>query len=118
MAKILVVDDEAICGFFLGSSLEQEGHVVKTVTSAHQAIETASQFNPEILISDWMLKNTIDGVGLARVMLNGNPNLKVIFITGMDSDSLRKRAADLTYVGVIEKPLDLDEILKIVEKIK
>lgn len=111
MEKVLVVDDEHICSFFLGRALEQEGYQVKTATRGDQAVQMGEEFLPDILISDWMLKDVYSGLDVARFFHERNPEVRIIFITGMASDALRESAEDLPIHEVLEKPVDIDDLL-------
>lgn len=111
MTKVLVIDDEAVCALFLGNSLSQEGFDVRIATRADEALEIANSFHPDVLITDWMLKDAKDGIEVARQLRAGNLALRIIFITGMAQEMLRQQAAGLTYQAIVVKPIDVDEIL-------
>ena len=114
MQKVLVVDDEHICSYFLGRSLEQEGFEVKTATRGDEAVEIAQDFKPDVLVSDWMLRDVYSGLDVARLMHRDNPNLKIIFITGMAADALLERADGVPIIEVMEKPVDIDDLLRVI----
>lgn len=113
--KVLVVDDELLCSYFLCLSLEEEGYESRSAASASEAIEIGTEFKPNILITDWMLKDGQDGIDIARALFGLNPDLKIIFITGMASDAIEERVNDIKYLAIIEKPVDLKQIMKILK---
>lgn len=113
MKKILVVDDEAISALFLGSALEEEGFEVRVVTRAEEALIADTEFHPDFLITDWMLKDAKDGVQVATTLLSRNPNLKVIFVTGMAQEMLKTQAANIHYQAIIVKPVDIDAVVQL-----
>lgn len=115
MKKVLVIDDESVCAIFLGSSLTQEGFDVKIATRADEAIGIASSFKPDVLITDWMLKDAKDGIDVARLLRRDNSDLQVIFITGMAQEMLKQQAADLPYQAIVIKPIDVDEIVTLLK---
>ena len=115
MKKVLVIDDESVSAVFLGSSLTQEGFDVRIATRADEALSIASVFHPDVLITDWMLKDAKDGTDVARLLRNENSNLEVIFITGMAQEMLKKQAADLPYQAIVIKPIDVEEILNLLK---
>ena len=57
MAKILVIDDEPIPCRMLHHFLTGEGHEVRTALDADEAVQVAHDFRPDLLISDWLLKD-------------------------------------------------------------
>ena len=116
MEKILVVDDEHICSYFLGRALEQEGFEVKTATRGDEAVEIARAFRPDILITDWMLRDVYNGLEVAKLVHELNADLKIIFITGMAAEALRENAEGVPIIEIMEKPVDIEDLLRVVRK--
>lgn len=114
--KILVVDDEETCLFFLSSCLEEEGYEVRGASDGHEAISTTADFRPDILITDWMLKDGKDGVEVAEELLGSYPEMKVIFITGMSAEAIKSPIKSLTYCAVLEKPIEIEHILRVINQ--
>ena len=117
MPKILIVDDEAVCTLFLSMALSEEGFDVKMATSADEAIQVGKEFKPNLLITDWMLKDSKDGMQVTRHLTDAIPDLRVIFITGMARDIIRSKLGDTKCDGIIIKPVDLDEMLGLVRQL-
>jgi two-component system, OmpR family, response regulator len=115
MARILVVDDEPVCTYFLSCALGDEGHEVRTSLRGDEAIAIGREFRPDILISDWMLKDQYDGLDVGRALTEDNPDLKVIFITGLAEETLRDKANGFSFLKILEKPVDLDEMITLVK---
>lgn len=112
--KILLVDDEPSCTFFLGTFLQEEGYDVQTSGTGIGAIEIGKSFNPDILVTDWMLKDEKNGLDVAEELLKLNPNLGIIFITGMAADALEGKLGNIPTYKILEKPLDLDQIAQFI----
>lgn len=117
MAKILVVDDDANCGTFLGRFLTAEGHDARVCTSAQEAIEMARPFQPSVLISDWILKNGVDGVAMAKVLREMLPGIHCLFVTGLPKESLVAEWDELSASDIFEKPIDIDGLLRAVDEL-
>lgn len=115
--KILVVDDEDLCTFYLQSAFAEMGYVVKSANSGTKAIELGAEFQPDILVTDWVLRDVYDGVDVARALKEKLPKLKIIFITGLGSSDLAAQAHDVPHLAILQKPLDLDEIAGSIESI-
>lgn len=114
--RILVVDDEAVCTFFLDAALSEAGYSVRSTTRADVALDLARTFSPEVLITDWMLKDNLDGVDLAKILRSENPSIKIIFITGMSAKLLAEQASEVTDAVILEKPLDLGLVTETIEE--
>ena len=114
MARILVVDDDRNCAAFLRLFLTDEGHEVRSAVSGKDAMQAAGVMAPDLLITDWLLKDGTDGLGLARSLRKERPELSIIFITGMPERELQSEVNKLGQAHIFEKPLDLDRLLPMV----
>lgn len=114
MARILLVDDDPNCGAFLKLFLQEEGHNVRAAVSSQDAFGVAVGFEPELLISDWLLKDGFDGHALARGLRLRWPELQVIFMSGVRSADVQGEIADIPHARVIEKPIDLVRLLPMI----
>lgn len=113
MKKVLVVDDEPMCARFLSAALTAEGFEVKSSTRADEAIAVGTAFRPDFLITDWMLKDSKDGIEVARSLAQVLPTVQVIFITGMAEELLKKQTEGLPCRAIVVKPLDLDHVVSL-----
>ena len=111
------MDDDRNCAAFLRLFLSDEGHEVRSAVSGKDAMQSAQAFNPDLLITDWLLKDGTDGLALARTLLQERGDMRVIFITGMPERELRDKTHDVGGAHIFEKPLDLDRLLPLVNSI-
>ena len=114
MARILVVDDDRNCAAFLRLFLTDEGHEVRSAVTGKDALHAAATLAPDLLITDWLLKDGTDGLSLARTLRQDRHNLHVILITGMPERELRDKVHGMACTHIFEKPLDLDRLLPLV----
>jgi DNA-binding NtrC family response regulator len=110
MPKVLIVDDEPQYGAYLRDWLSREGHEVKAVTTAEDAIDFGAHWRPSVLVADWMLSSPLDGLQVSEAVRAVNPNLRTILITGYPSRELRARAEQANVFSFIEKPFSLTEV--------
>jgi DNA-binding response OmpR family regulator len=110
MAKILVVDDEAIPCRMLQHFLTSEGHEVRTALDADEAVAVAHEFRPDLLIADWLLKEKT-GLDVALAIRNEVPQARVIFTTGLPASVVAEKAREASNVSVLEKPFDLESLV-------
>jgi DNA-binding response OmpR family regulator len=87
-AKILVVDDDRTVAETLAALLRLHGFEVKFAFSGKSAIQVASTFEPQALITDVMMPG-LNGVETASQIRALFPKCKVLLISG------RSAAADL-----------------------
>ena len=115
MARVLIVDDEVDSGEFLGLALRRQGHDVRAATSVSEAHTMGVEFRPDVLIVDWMLASSVDGIQVAQVLRAGLPRLQVILITGCPSEALESKAAAAEIHTVLAKPFDLTELAGVLD---
>jgi DNA-binding response OmpR family regulator len=111
----MVVDDEAMYCARLSYSLSQQGHDVRTATSGREAIAVAGRFRPDVLITDWMLRNHYHGVDVSRRLRVVNPELKTIVITGYPTGDVQAEAGEIRCV--LAKPFTMDEISGVLQNV-
>ncbi len=113
LSKVLIVEDEVHCLRLLELTLGSEGFETATASHGEEALEKGKSFAPHVLISDWRLKDAIDGIEVAKLLTKDNPELKVIMFSGSPSDELQAHAdaEDLKIFMALEKPLGLDDVI-------
>ena len=116
MARVLIAEDEAELAATLADVLRGAGHDVCTCSNGEDALATARDFQPDLLISDWMLGSWVDGVALIERVRGDAPGLSVILMTGYASARLRTWA-QTGVDGLLEKPFSLSEFRALVERV-
>jgi DNA-binding NtrC family response regulator len=115
-AKILVIDDEPDIVELTRLNLESEGFDVATAetgTEALKSIKEGEQY--EILLTDLRLPD-IDGIELVQRLKEIAPDSEIIVVTGYGST---EKAIEATKAGAfyfLEKPVEFDELLILIEK--
>lgn len=116
MLKLIIVDDEkntreSLKQYIQWSELGID--VVETAKNGHQALELAKQMRPDILLTDVRMPK-MDGIELATNISKLYPECKIIFLSGFSDKEYLKAALNLKAVSYIEKPINEEEIKKIV----
>ncbi len=110
MARVLVVDDEPSYRKYLEQYLIREGHEVRATGTSSEAIRIATEFEPEVLLADWMLKDRLHGLDIGLALRAADANLPIVLMTGYASTELREQASAAGVFRFLEKPLGLEEI--------
>jgi len=105
--RALVVDDEAALADLVAGWLEDLGMDTRVAHDPDQALRLAEDFKPELLVSDANLGAEIDGLELARRLVELEPSLLVIFMTGF---SERVKALQAAGVATLAKPFSRDDL--------
>jgi CheY-like chemotaxis protein len=114
---ILLVDDQRDIVRFLHSSLQTLGHELDIIDapSGEEALLEASRKKVDLLVADYRLPG-ISGVELMRKIKARNPELKVIFITGMTERKARDEMLNAGAVAMFDKPIPMADFLDAVER--
>lgn len=110
MSTVLVVDDVKDFCEELASGLSRDGHDVSTAASGREAIQLGSTIRPDVLVTDWMLKDHIHGLDVAEVIRIVYPSVQTVLISGFASGDLRADARGAEVFDFLEKPFPLNEI--------
>lgn len=115
--RLLLVDDEPDVLSTLGEILQEYGYAVVSTWAGEEAIEIATLFEPNVVVTDFRLPG-IDGVTTVHRMREHKPNLRAILVSGHISGSTRKRAVQEQIDGILEKPLSVPELLRRIRQIE
>src|ERR1700683_5021567 len=113
--KILVADDEPIIADTLATILNQGGFESRAVYSGEQALEVASTFLPDMLVTDVIMAN-LDGIETAIQMRSLFPQIKVLLFSGESTSAdLLLRANSRGYeFEILAKPVyPVDLLMKL-----
>jgi len=106
MAKVLVVDDEAIITLQLEERLTRIGYkVVGMAASGEDAITKARALKPDIVLMDIVMPGAINGIAAAKV-IHEELDIPVIFITSYADDKIIEEAKRVHPYGYIVKPFN------------
>lgn len=117
LQKILVVDDEPDVCEVLKESLQSSGYFCRSETSPARALGKLKRDGFQLLISDIRMAD-IDGLQLLKRMLEIDPDLDAIMMTGHTdiysySDIIAAGASDF-----ITKPFEQSELIAKVERVR
>jgi two-component system phosphate regulon response regulator PhoB len=106
--RILILDDDESVRHMLQATLEVEGFKVKVARDGRGVVQTARQFNPNLVVSDLMMPNG-GGFELVRA-LQGDPDtarIPVLLISGRGFDDSTKAMfkQESNVIGFVEKPI-------------
>lgn len=116
--KILVVDDDPVTLTLLHKRLAKEAYEVQTAPDGISAVEKISANYYDVILTDLMMPGGVDGIGVLEAAKKKNIKSEVILITAHASvnnaiEAMKKGASDY-----LQKPVNLDEVLLRMEKIR
>jgi DNA-binding response OmpR family regulator len=110
--KVLIADDEKVIADTLAMILNQGGFDAKAVYTSEKALELASSFRPDMLISDVLMAglNGVDAAIKMRAML---PDIRVFLLSGQTATAemvAKSQARDLGF-EILVKPVHPKDLL-------
>jgi PAS domain S-box-containing protein len=115
--EVLCVDDNPRNLFVLGAILKAAGHNVTECASGAEALEAAKSRKFDVILLDMVMPD-MDGLDvLARLKAEGGPNARtpVVACTANVLPDQVKAYRGAGTVAVIAKPIDVTEVLKVVQ---
>jgi two-component system, OmpR family, response regulator len=115
-AKVLVVDDEPSIVDAVATALRYEGFEVREEASGRGAMAAVVEFEPDLIVLDWMLPD-IEGIEVGRRLRERGFKTAILFLTARDAvenkvDALRAGGDDY-----VTKPFSLAEVVARVQAV-
>jgi two-component system response regulator AtoC len=107
--KILIVDDEQVLCRSLSIGLQDAGHEVRWTANPADAMETAVDLDPDLILLDLRLPG-IDGLELLKRFRAELPPAQVIIMTAHGDARSAVQAMKLGAADYLTKPFDLEEL--------
>lgn len=113
---LLVEDDDALASVYL-TRLQAEGFDVKRVANGEEALATALQYKPNLILLDVMMPK-VSGFDVLDILRNTPEmaDVKVIMLTALSQDTDKERAESLGVNDYLVKSQVV--IADVVERIK
>lgn len=116
MARILIVEDEAILAMNSRMTLMEMGHqVVGIESTGSTAIETAMRERPDLILMDIVLKGKMSGIETTLIICDQYPECNVIYMTAHTDAMTVERARKTKHTGFLFKPFDSADLSRVVE---
>lgn len=110
---ILVIDDEEAIRLFLQATLEDEGYEVLTAATGGQGLELAKDKVPDLVLLDLMLPD-MSGIQVLGGLKSALPHICVVMVTAYRETDTAVQAMKLDAFDYVNKPINLDRLLKVV----
>ncbi len=116
MARILLAEDDESLRRFLASALERAGHEVAHFGQGDEALEAVRGFRFDLLLTDIVMP-VMDGIELARLAAQIDPDMKIMFITGFAAVALNPSSDAPKQAKVLSKPFHLKDLVSEVDRL-
>ncbi len=109
--SILIVDDDDVLRTQLVRAFSDRGYVALSAATASEAMRESEREAPEFAVVDLRL-GTENGLQLVPRLLEAEPLMRIVVLTGYGSIATAVHATKLGAVNYLSKPADVDDILR------
>lgn len=117
MAKILIVDDDAMTVEMLSMALSLFGHSPLRAYRSEEALHEAATHHPDLILLDLMMPG-VDGYQTLK-QLRALPEMRsspILVVTASAEADVEERVLHAGANGCLHKPIDLDVLEKEIER--
>lgn len=117
--KILIIDDEEDFSFFLTRNLERLNiYEIISANEGQAGLKKAKQYKPDLIFLDIMMPG-IDGFEVLKRLKadDETASIPVVVLTGRAEEECKIKIAGLGNDDYIEKPVELEKLRSIIEKV-
>lgn len=117
LKKILMVEDDDALASVYQTRLDAEGFSVKRVSNGEEALASAIEYRPDLILLDVMMPK-VSGFDVLDILRNTpeTANIRIIMLTALSQDSDKERAKSLGVDDYLVKSQVV--IADVVERIK
>jgi PAS domain S-box-containing protein len=115
---ILVVEDEPEVREYVTSVLSENGYRVVQASSGVHALRVWETLPEKVrlLLTDMVMPDGVSGSLLARQLLRGQPDLKVVYTSGYSPDAIANGEILTEGLNFLTKPFSREHLLRTVQK--
>lgn len=114
LIKLLIVDNCETVRQSIKSILELEDNIeiIGEAINGNKAVELSSELNPDVILMDLIMPE-MDGLEATRIINRNNPAIKIIVLTGLNSDNKKREIfeAGASFFFLKDK-LSIEELIK------
>jgi DNA-binding NtrC family response regulator len=114
--NILVIDDEAAQRDVLTGYLKKKGYKIFSASSGQEGIEITKNNPVDIILSDFKMPG-LSGIDVLEQVKKINPEISFVIVTAFGTVENAVKAMRLGAFDYISKPVDLDELDLMIERI-
>lgn len=118
-ATVLVVDDSADTRAVLSRTLARRGYRVVEAADGREAVETAQRVCPDLILMDLNMP-VMDGLAATeriRELKEKCGDVAIVAVTAFDTYGMKEAATEAGCDAYLLKPLALDELEAVVERL-
>jgi len=113
--RVLLVDDEKEFVETLSERIRMRDHDSDVALNGEDALKRIDDDLPDVVVLDLKMPG-IDGMEVLKRIRSAYPDVQVIMLTGHGSDKDEKEARKLGAFEYLQKPVEIDTLMKKIKK--
>jgi two-component system OmpR family response regulator len=114
--RVLVVEDEPDALETLQLWAQTHGWEVRAVQTGAAALETNESFRPDVVITDYLLKDEVNGVDVIVQLRKSGHKMRCVLVTGMLDAALLEGVCRIHGVPILVKPFDFERLAALISR--
>jgi CheY-like chemotaxis protein len=115
-STILIVEDEESHRLILKKVLTDNGYNIIEAVNGAEGLEIMRTSKIDMVISDLEMPK-MDGMEFSKWVKDMNPRYPIVIVTGHVSNFSPKELLDMNIDGILHKPIEREELLKILDRL-
>lgn len=115
--SVLIVDDSLLVRKQLRGILEEKGWNVQEASNGSQAFQIIETSQPNLVLMDIVMPEQ-DGIEALKKIKEVNPDIKVVMVSSVGTQSYLKEAIKLGAYDFLQKPINPDAIHRLLENLQ
>ncbi|HEX8516781.1 MAG TPA: response regulator [Bacteroidia bacterium] len=112
MAKIIIVEDEAIVAMATKLMLRDLSHeIIIVVSQGEHAVLENNRNDADLILMDIKLKGEMDGIHAAEE-IRKLKNTPILFVTGNSDAKTRSRIENISNSSILQKPVMTEDLAR------
>lgn len=112
--RVLIAEDHESVARQLRRLLEGECDVIDVVNDGQRLVAAVEALRPEVIVSDISMPG-LDGLAAARIILERQPDARIVFVTVHDDRAMAQKALLLGVLGYVLKDDASEDLLLAVQ---
>jgi len=115
--RLVIVEDEFIVAFELGTVLESHGHeVCRVVSSGEAALEAACADRPDCVLMDVNIAGAMSGID-AAAEIRKRLDTEIVFMTGFPGYEIKERVREIRSAAILPKPIEHEQLRALLDHV-
>lgn len=114
--RVGIAEDHQLVMDGIRRVIEDDCEVVGTATNGRDAITSAAEYSPDVMLVDIALPE-LNGLDAARVIKKANPNVRIVFVTVQTNRDYVREAFEAGASGYVLKQAASAELLSAIREV-